>query len=356
VSVTEQGVTPPPPPDPLEQISNEVQSVITRPRVYGQHQWLWWLVVAVLAGLVPLVVRSAYGYNLLQNATLYSLLALGFYLQFALAGQFSFATPAFYAVGAYSFVWAQGHWGFLAALIFAMIITGLLGGAVKLLLVRSPLIHFAIATLAVSSLIFVLFERVLTNLTGGDQGKFGIPTPSIFGYSFDTQERQYYLGAVLVMIVVAALIAFERSPGQRDLVFVRDMGPVARTSGLRVNKAQIVAFAMGAAIMAIAGSLLSSNGPSGFISITSFDPSIALTVLLMVLLGGIGVVWGPIIGAILLTYLPQVLQHWPGLNYEDLVYALAVLFIILVLPGGLTSLPAEFRMRRSRLKTRMARS
>jgi len=117
-----------------------------------------------------------------------------------------------------------------------------------------------------------------------------------------------------------------------------------------VNKAQIVAFAMGAAIMAIAGSLLSST--AGFISITSFDPSIALTVLLMVLLGGIGMVWGPMVGAILLTYLPQVLNKW--LNYEDLVYAIAVLVIILVLPGGLTSLPAEFKMRRSRM--RMSRS
>ena len=81
--------------------------------------------------------------------------------------------------------------------------------------------------------------------------------------------------------------------------------------------------------------------------------SVALLVLLMVLLGGIGMVWGPIIGAIVLTVLPQVLSSWQ--NYEQLVYALAILLVILVLPGGLTSLPTEFRARRAKLRQRAGR-
>ena len=350
MSVTESGIQPE---DPLAELNDQLGQFMARPRVFGQHQWYWWAAVAIFVGFVPQIWGGGYYNNIEINALLFSLVALGFYLQFALAGQFSFATMAYYATGAYSFTWAAPRWGFLGAFVFAVAITTVFGGLTKILLVRSPLIHFAIATLAIAGLANILFEHVLTGITGGDQGEFGIPTPSLFGYQLDDQVREYYLLAAVMIIVVALLILFERSPGQRDTVFARDMGPVARTTGLSVNRIQITAFAAGAGIMGAAGALLAST--SGFIDITSFPIQTALTVLLFVLLGGIGSVWGPILGVVALYVLPQVfLTHI--LTYEDLIYATAILVVILFLPGGLTSLPVEARSRYRALRMRMSRT
>jgi branched-chain amino acid transport system permease protein len=317
-----------------------------RPRVYSQHQWATCLGVAVLAAMLPAVVRGGYGYNIAINSGLFVILSLGFYFQFALGGQFSFATPAYYAVGAYTLAWISPRQGFLLGFVGAVVITAALGGLTKLLLVRSPLIHFAIATLAFGQLVLIALEN-WKSFTGGDQGRYYIPPASFFGMTFDSNTKQYYLLASVAMIGVALLVLFERSPAQRDLVFVRDMGLVARTSGLGAARAQIASFAAGAGYMGAAGALLAST--SGFVDLASFSTynsvSVALLVLLMVLLGGIGTVWGPVIGAIALTVLPQELS---GLQtYEELIYAIAILGVILVLPWGLTSLPAEVRMRRA---------
>ena len=332
-------------------VSERVAARLVRPAIYSRHQWRTWLAVTVVAALVPLVVTSGYGYNIAINSGLFAILSLGFYFQFALAGQFSFATPAYYAIGAYTSAWVSINHGFLLGFIAAVIVTAAVGGLTKLLLARSPLIHFAIATLAFGQLVIIVLEN-WSSFTGGDQGKYGIPPASLFGYQFDTQTKQYYLIAGVTLICTALLLLFERSPAQRDLTFVRDMGLVARTSGLRANYLQVVAFAAGAAYMGAAGSLLGAT--TGFVDLNSFSSaasvSVALLVLLMVLLGGIGMVWGPIIGAVVLTVLPQVLSSWQ--NYEQLIYALAILAVILVLPGGLTSLPAEFRARRAKLKQR----
>ena len=351
MSVTEGGT--PPRADPLSQLSESLRARLVRPEVYARHQGLTWLGVLLVAALLPVVVRGGYGYNIAINSGLFVILSLGFYFQFALGGQFSFATPAYYAVGAYVLAWLAPSQGFLFAFAAAVVISAAVGGLTKLVLARSPLIHFAIATLAFGQLVLIILEN-WKSFTGGDQGRFNIPPPSFFGLTFDTNTKQYYLCAAVAMIGVGLLLLFERSPAQRDLVFVRDMGQVAKTSGLRASYAQIVSFAAGAGYMGAAGALLASL--SGFVDLASFSTSnsvsVALLVLLMVLLGGVGFVWGPVIGAVVLTVLPQELS---GLqNYEELIYAIAILAVVLLLPGGLTSLPAEIRMRRAKLRARVS--
>lgn len=335
----------------VSELSDAIAARFVRPRVYSQYQWAKWGVVVVIAAFVPLVVKSGYDYNIAITAVLFSLLSVGFYFQFALGGMFSFATPAYYATGAYIFAWAVPSCGFLLAFLMAAVFTAIIGGLTKLLLARSPLIHFAIATLAFGELVLIVYQN-WNSFTGGGQGKFGIPQPSLFGLQIDTNAREYYLCVAVLLIATALLIFFERSPAQRDLVFVRDMAQVAKTSGLRASSVQIAAFAGGAAFMGAAGALLAST--AGFVGIASFQTqdnvSIALLVLLMVLLGGVGSVWGPIIGAIVLITLAQVLSNLQ--NAEELIYAIAILVIVLVLPGGITSLPDEFTRLRSKLTGR----
>src|SRR5579859_5643890 len=123
-------------------------SRVVRPTVYGRHQRETLLVGLVVGVLVAVLIHGPYGLNVATNAALYALLSLGFFYQFALAGQFSLATPTFYAVGAYASIWGGKHGGFLAGVVVAAVVTAVIGLVVKLFLSRSPLIHFSIATLA----------------------------------------------------------------------------------------------------------------------------------------------------------------------------------------------------------------
>ncbi len=320
---------------------------VVRPHVYSRRQREFWLVGVVIAALVPLLIHGAYGYNLAVNALLYAILAVGFFYQFVLSGQFSFATPTFYAVGAYVYVWSSRHMGgFLVGFVVAAVLTAIIGAAVKLLLARSPLIHFSIATLAVGALGIIILQN-WHSFTGGDQGLYGVAAPNLFGYTFDTPTKQYLLVAGVLLIGVGLAILYERSASERDTVFVRDMGAVAKTVGLRSLRIQATTFGVGAGYMGVAGALYAAT--SGFVTTTAFDVSIALQVLVMVLIGGVGTVWGAVVGAIAVYELQQqALQSI--INYEDLIYAVLILVAILVLPGGLTSIPTVVRRQLGRVK------
>jgi branched-chain amino acid transport system permease protein len=325
---------------PAEALRARLSPTAVRPEVFRRRQRETLLIGLVVGVGVAVVIHGPYGLNVATNAALYALLSLGFFFQFALAGQFSFATPTFYAVGAYAAVWGGKHGGFVPALLLAGVTAAVLGFLVKLLLARSPLIHFSIATLAFGQLGIIVL-RNWHSFTGGDQGLYNIPTAKLFGINFNTPTKEYLLVAAFVLIGAALAVLFERSPAQRDLAFVRDMDKVAKTVGLRATLLQASAFAVGAAYMGIAGSLFVRT--SGFVSTTSFTVDIALSVLLMVLLGGTGSVWGPVVGAVVLTMLPQLLSSWA--KYQDLIYAILILAVIMVLPGGIVSLPQVIRRR-----------
>ncbi len=309
-----------------------------RPAIFSRHQFRSLAVAIVLAAIVPLFVHGLYGLGVAKTAGIYVILSLGFYYQFALSGQFSFATTAFYAVGAYTSIWASQYGGFAVGFLAAVVAAGLYGALIKLVLRRSPLIQFGIATLAVSALSLIVLQN-WESFTGGGLGRYGVEPVSLFGYDFITPTEQYYAVAAVGLIGIFLLILFERSPAQRDLVFVRDMADVARTTGLNSGPMLTVAFALGAAYMGAAGSLLAHT--AGFIDITSFSVAIALDVLLMVLLGGVRSVWGPPIGAVVLILLPEWLRSIA--DYKDLIYAGVILLVVLVLPGGLASIPHRAR-------------
>ncbi|TYB42326.1 branched-chain amino acid ABC transporter permease [Actinomadura chibensis] len=313
-----------------------------RPAIFDRRQREWVVAVAVLGALLPLLVQGLYGTGIMITSAIYGLLALGFYFQLTLAGQFSLATVGFYAIGAYTSVWASQHGGFLVGLVTAVFVTGLIGTLLKLALSRSPLIQFAIATLAFGELTMIVM-RNWTGFTGGGTGRYGIET-KIFGLALDTPREYFYLAFGVLVAGIALAVLVERSPAQRDLIFARTMGDVARTTGLPTRRLQAVAFGIGAGYMGAAGSLLAHT--SAFIDPSSFHVEISLDVLLMLLLGGSGSIWGPPVGAVILTLVPEWLRDLA--DYKELVYAVIILLVIVMLPGGLASLPEKVRARLDR--------
>ena len=301
------------------------------PPVYRGRQWLFLALVLILGCIPPsLLGGDAYHDGLLDNVLISGILALGFYWCFSLAGQFTFAVFAMYAAGAYVSVWGANHLGgFWSGFGLAMLVTAVIGAVLRLTFIKLSPLYFAIATLAVGGLMLILF-REWTSFTGGYNGVSTVAVPRLGTVAFRTPHTRYFLILGVLSVFLAATVALVRSPALRDLNFSRDQGPVAATTGLKARQLILVAFVVGSAMQGAAGSLYAHN--STFFSLESFNVDISLSVLLMVLLGGMESIYGPVIGAALVVSLPELLRG--AQRYSDALYAGLVLLIVIAFPGG----------------------
>jgi branched-chain amino acid transport system permease protein len=310
-------------------------SVVPAPPVYAAHPLRFLAIVTVLAIVLPFVIGAgAYATDLMNSALVYSMLALGFYWCFTLGGRFTFGVFAMYASGAYISVWAANHLGgFWSGLLVAVVATAALGCLMQLLFARSSLIFFAIVTMAIGALLIIVF-REWTSFTGGYEGLSEIVVPSILGFDLDSAGARYYLILGVLVLFLLATALFLRSPAARDLTMARDKGPVAAVAGLRPKHLQLVAFGVGSGMQGAAGALYAHN--SGYFSLEAFHIDVSLLVLLMLLLGGMNSMYGPVIGAVVLIYLPELLRGVQ--DYADLIYGVAVLVIVVAFPSGVAGL------------------
>lgn len=310
------------------------QARLMIPPVYSGRQVPLLAVVLFLALFPPMFATTRYDLGLMNNALLYSLLTLGFYWCFALSGQFTFGVFGMYAAGAYVSVWvANNLGGFWVGLVGATAVTATLGALTKLAFAKCSEIYFAIATMALGSLIVILF-REWTSFTGGYEGIGDIPRPSIFGYELATGQERYYLVLGVLVLFLLLTIFFFRSPVARDLAFARDKSAVASVTGLKPLRLQLMGFAVGSGIQGAAGSLYAHG--SGYFSVEAFNIDLSLLILLMLLLGGLLSMYGAIIGAVVLVYLPEYLRD--AQRYAEVMYAAAVLLIIVAFPTGIAGL------------------
>jgi branched-chain amino acid transport system permease protein len=303
------------------------------PPAYRGYQWPFLGLVLVVGAVVPLFFGGTYyADGILNQALINAVLALGFYWCFSLGGQFTFGTFATFAAGAYVSVWGANHvgGGFWGGFALAVLVTGGIGALTRLVFFKLGPIYFAIATLAVGGLILILF-REWVGFTGGYNGVGHIAIPDFFGTPLNTLHLRYYLMLGVLGVCLAATVALIRSSAMRDLVFSRDKRAVAATAGIRPAIVTLIVFTVGSAMMGAAGSLYAHNG--SFFSLEAFDVSISLNVLLMVLLGGSRSIYGALIGASLLVYLPELLRSVQSLS--GLIYAGLVLVIIVLFPDGI---------------------
>lgn len=310
-------------------------SRLLAPPAYRGYQWPFLAVVMVVGLFVPSIVGGSYYTDgLLNQALINAILALGFYWCFSLGGQFTFGVFATYAAGAYVSVWGANHLGgFWGGFALAVLVTAGIGAVTRIAFFKLGPIYFAIATLAVGGLLLILF-REWTSFTGGYNGVGHIAIPEFFGTRLNTLHLRYYLMLAVLAVCLAATVALIRSSAMRDLVFARDKRFVAATAGIRPGVVTLLVFIVGSAMQGAAGSLYAHNG--SFFSLEAFDVSISLNVLLMVLLGGSRSIYGPIIGASLLIYLPELLRSVQSLS--GLIYAGLVLVIIVLFPDGIAGI------------------
>lgn len=295
-------------------------------------RWLPPLVALGVATVLPAFAGTAYTQTLLILAVIYALNTLGMHVIFGLTGILSIAQAAFWGLGAYtSAILTTDHglpfWvGFVAAIAVAAV-AGVALGAPTL---RLQTHYLALATIAFAEVV----RQVINNwdaVTHGPQGLPGVPRAALFGYVFMTKTQQYYLALALLALVVAGLLALRASRLGRAMEAVRDDALAAEAMGINVTGIRILAFAISAGLGGMAGSLYAHV--QRFVSPETFDLHAAVLFLAMLMIGGRRSITGAIVGAYVLTYLPEWLR--PLKDWNMVLFGGGVLLILIFAPEGL---------------------
>jgi branched-chain amino acid transport system permease protein len=295
--------------------------------------------VAVLA-LLPLALETPYWRGILIICAMNVLLAMSLNLVLGYTGQLNLGQSAFFAIGAYvSTVLIKTYgWNFWLAAAAAVAAAGIVGLALAAFAVRLRGHYLAIASLGFAVItyqIIVNWERV----TEGVRGIYGIRPPPGFGSSL----ALFYLVAGIALVVYVVLDNLVRSPIGETLRAIREDEVSAASLGINPARWKAFAFGIGAAIAGLAGCFY--PGFVGTLVPEAFNIVESFTMLAMVIVGGMGTMIGPVIGAVVLTFLPELLRGIGELRL--LVYGVALTLAVLFMPGGIVQAWAVLKRKAS---------
>jgi branched-chain amino acid transport system permease protein len=339
---------------------------------------LVWAGVAVVA-LALLVLPFALAQvgtswvRITNYAILYVLLALGLNIVVGFAGLLDLGYIAFYAVGAYTYALLASPQFGLHLPFWAILPIGALVAALFGVLLGAPTLklrgdYLAIVTLGVGEIVRIFLNNLSrpVNITNGPQGITGIDpftvgglnfssAQTLLGLSFSGPVKYYYLLLAVMMLILAINVRLQNSRIGRAWEAVREDETAARAMGINTTRMKLLAFAMGASFGGVAGGMFSAI--QGFISPESFVLVESIMVVAMVVLGGMGNIWGVVLGALLLSFVPEILR-WTVEPLQQalfgrmlvepevirmLVFGLALVLVMLFRPAGL--LPSAVRKR-----------
>ena len=267
--------------------------------------------------------------NLVLSLGTNALLALSIYLTLS-CGMLAMANAAFMGIGAYaSSILTMNHgWPFPAAIAVGMALPALVAVIIGKPTLRLSGVYLAMATLAFGEVVRLIVIRA-EDLTGGALGLNGIP-----------QLTQWWHVLLAVVLVLALLARLRRSKIGRAFEAIKEDETAAGLMGIDVNGHKMLAFALGAAIAGLAGVL--NAHLTFFIGPQEFGFDRGVEILTMTILGGINSLFGPVIGAFIITLLPELLRSFK--DYRAVANGLILVLIVLFLPKGLWN-PAWLRRR-----------
>ncbi|MCC1497314.1 branched-chain amino acid ABC transporter permease [Alcanivorax sp. 1008] len=300
------------------------------------------------AAVVAPWLLGSYYLGELTSVLIWALAGLGLMLITGHTGQVSLGHAAFMAIGAFTnLALMLRGWNFFPALIASALVSGVIGAIIARPILRMSGIYLAIATLALS----IIIEDVAimaAPITGGVSGLFA-PTIELFGVQADRYGDPamfYYLCLALLVLVTLAYLNLLRSPTGRSFLAVRDSEVSARALGVNVARAKTLAFSLSCAITGLAGAMYAHLVQA--VNYESFLVLISITLLLQVVIGGLGSIHGAFFGAIVVVMLPQLIAitrdllnnsfgismaSYPGM--DTAVFALIILLMVIYEPRGI---------------------
>ena len=289
----------------------------------------------ILAGVMlalPLGLGNSYYLSVLVFVGIYSLITIGLSLLMGYAGQISLGQAAFFGLGAYtsgvlSAKFCISPWLALLAAIFVTAGIAFLIGTPALKLKGH---YLAMATLAFGHIVFIVFNQAIS-LTGGPSGFGQIPRFRLGNFLLRSDVHYYYFVWTLVIVALLVSLNIIHSRVGRALRSIHEGELAANIMGVNTAKYKIQIFVLSAVYASIAGSLYAHF--ITFLNPTPFGFHFSIVLVTMVVVGGMTSVWGAIIGAALLTLLPEYLRAFH--DYDILIYGSTLLVIVVFLPQGL---------------------
>jgi len=293
------------------------------------------MMIFLLAGAVTaggLLISNPYHLQVLTFIGIYTLLTLGLNMLMGYAGQISLGHAAFYGLGAYTTGILTVHFGWSPwmTLPVSILLTAAVGYLVALPILKLKGYYLGMGTLGFGIIVFIFF-REWSRFTGGDSGLVGIPALVLGPLDFSSRTSTYFLvwGTVVLGFEVCRRIVHSRVG--RALRAIHDSEHAASAMGIDTARIKVHVFVLSAVFAAVAGYLYAHM--VHFISPSSFDFMTSVRMVTMVVIGGMASIWGSLLGASVITLLPQWLHVF--LDYEMVVYGLILMLIMIFLPQGL---------------------
>jgi branched-chain amino acid transport system permease protein len=315
---------------------------------------LHWAMAAVAAAVllaVPPLLKN-YGIYLFSYWLVFVIATMGLNLTVGYAGQKSLGHAAFLGIGAYTVaILLKAGISFWIGLPLAMLLCFAVGLGLGFPALRVQTIYLAFATLGFNTALWLVMRNEEW-LTGGTFGINNIARPELLGISLNSNLRYYYFVLGVAVIMGALLWKLLRSPWGKAFTALRDNPIRAESLGVHIQAYTLLSFAIGAVYAGVAGALFAPLVE--YIEPAPFAVGSSIMMYLMVVVGGAGYFFGPLLGSAVGVILPEWLRGMQ--DWYLLGFGIAVVLLMLWLPDGLLSIPDKLRARRLSREASAARS
>ncbi|WP_237724648.1 branched-chain amino acid ABC transporter permease [Deinococcus alpinitundrae] len=302
-----------------------------------------WLLVLVLAAVVPIFVHNNYLFDVAINVMIFAIAAYGMNVMLGYAGLLPLAHAGFFGIGAYTvgILTLKLGWSFWLAWPLAIVLCAALGLLLGLVAFRTRDDVFAIFTLGVGVIITESINK-WDRLTGGNDGLNGIAAPKLGSLDFGKAASFFYLALVALALTVFLVARVRASLFGKSLIAIRGGEDLARSAGINVYTHKLRVMMLSTALAGFAGGLYAVY--IGFLGAAITGPSTTFTILLYLLVGGVGTLAGPLLGTLIIRVLQQFIQ---GLqDYQYVVLGPLLVLLVLFFPAGLAGLWTRLRANR----------
>lgn len=291
-------------------------------------------VLSLLFLIWPMIESNPYNLGLSNLIAIYAMVVLGLNLFIGYTGQISLGHAAFFAMGAYGSAIGTVSlgWSPWPVMILVALATAFVALAVGLPALKLRGHYLAMATLGFNIVIYTILIQWDT-VTGGPSGFSGIPYLAIGGLVFDNEIRIHYLVWTFAMVSLLLSLNLVRSGAGRGLAALAEDEVAAAALGVDIRRAKVKVFVLSAVLASLAGSLFAHC--YAFVSPDSFNIFVSVDFVIMVVVGGMGSIWGTLLGTGLITLLPEWIEALD--TYKDIVHGLILVLILLFLPQGLVT-------------------
>jgi branched-chain amino acid transport system permease protein len=293
------------------------------------------LVAILLVALVPVALHSRpYDLFVVDTILIFAMLALGLQLVLGYGGILQLGYAGFFGLGAYASALVMTRAGLpFAAGFIAAIMVAVLGGLIMSPIIRLRDVYFALASFVFGLMLELVFNQ-WSAVTNGPIGFRGIPAPSLFGFTVQRPEHFFYLLAAALIAEYLLIYRLLHSPFGTALQAMRESETACQTSGINTAAIKVKLIVLSSAVAGAAGSLLAHM--NGFLSPPSFGWAQSVTLVMMVVVGGVRSLPGALLGAIAIRL---VIERTSVLGrYSNIVFGIVLILFMAFLPNGLAGL------------------